>query len=388
MKQIKHLVVISTNYPCPAKPTYGTFVQQITHSFARNGLNCTVLQPIPFHKVWKRKQYPYHNIETVQGGKVVHVYRPSYFSVSSRDGFQRLGPLNPCIWNLWFFAQAIVRCMKSEKFTADAFYGHFMYPSGVTACKIAKSIDRPAFPCVGEGEFWTVRKYGEKHARRFMRNATGILANSSELKCKLVNELQQDPEKIGVFPNGTDFTRFKAKDRAQARTQLGLPEDQFLICSVGNFLYKKGISRVGEAIQGLKDVHGVFIGSGPDAPKNDNIAFCGRVAHDKLPLYLSAADVFVLPTMIEGSCNAIVEAMACGLPIISSKGPFNDDLLSPEMSIRIDPLNIGEIRAAILKLRDDPDLRQSMAQACLERSKQFDVNDRAKKIIAFMEQRM
>ena len=99
---------------------------------------------------------------------------------------------------------------------------------------------------------------------------------------------------------------------------------------------------------------------------------------------LSACDVFVLPTLREGCCNAIIEAMACGLPIVSSDRAFNDDLLTDELSIRVDPMDVDAIRDAIIELRDNPTKREQMGVAALERAKLFDVNDRAKRILQFM----
>ena len=117
------------------------------------------------------------------------------------------------------------------------------------------------------------------------------------------------------------------------------------------------------------------------------MALCRRVTHEEMPALLSACDVFVLPTLIEGSCNALVEAMACGLPIVSSTGEFNDDVLDESMSIRIDPLDVAAIRAAIVRLRDDPALRARMAAEALRRSRLFDVDDRARRMLAFMAER-
>ena len=158
--------------------------------------------------------------------------------------------------------------------------------------------------------------------------------------------------------------------------------------AAGNFLWKKGIVRVGQAIEGLANVAGVFAGSGPVPPTASNMALCRRVEHAEMPALLSACDVFVLPTLIEGSCNALVEAMACGLPIISSNGEFNDDVLEDSMSIRIDPLDVAAIRQAIIRLRDDAALRARMAVAAQQRALRFDINDRARRMLAFMKKRM
>lgn len=110
--------------------------------------------------------------------------------------------------------------------------------------------------------------------------------------------------------------------------------------------------------------------------------------HDDVPLYLNAADVFVLPTLQEGCCNAVVEAMACGLPIISSNLPFNWDVLNLDNSIMVDPLNVEEIKQAIIKLRDDVQLRLAMSCAALEKAKELTIQERAAKILSFIQSRM
>ena len=148
--------------------------------------------------------------------------------------------------------------------------------------------------------------------------------------------------------------------------------------------------RVSKAIEGIpeNDVYSIFIGEGPEEPNNPNILFKGKVTHNDVPLYLNAADVFVLPTLQEGCCNAVVEAMACGLPIISSNLPFNWDVLNMDNSIMVDPLNVEEIKQAIIKLRDDVQLRLAMSCAALEKAKELTIQERARKILSFMQQRM
>ena len=108
------------------------------------------------------------------------------------------------------------------------------------------------------------------------------------------------------------------------------------------------------------------------------------VPHDELFYYLNAADFFVLPTLAEGCCNAIVEAMACGLPIVSSNLPFNDDILDESNSIRIDPLNVGELTDAMRKLMHEKELCKTLSEGSLVRSNSLDIEERAKKIYRFI----
>lgn len=123
-------------------------------------------------------------------------------------------------------------------------------------------------------------------------------------------------------------------------------------------------------------------------PTCRNILFMGTLPHDRIGEYLSMADVFVLPTLAEGCCNAIIEAMACGLPVISSNLPFNDDTLDETNSIRIDPNDIEAIKSAINTLFADKELREKLAQGALETASKLKIENRTKNIIAFIEEKI
>jgi len=96
--------------------------------------------------------------------------------------------------------------------------------------------------------------------------------------------------------------------------------------------------------------------------------------------------VFVLPTLAEGCSNAIVEAMACGLPIISSDLPFNKDILDNQNSILVDPMNINKIALTIKELKENPQKRKEMSDFSIIKVKELSLGNRAYKILCFIQQ--
>ena len=94
----------------------------------------------------------------------------------------------------------------------------------------------------------------------------------------------------------------------------------------------------------------------------------------------------MLPTLNEGCCNAVVEAMACGLPVVSSNRPFNWDILNAENAIMVEPTDINAIRNAIQLLKADTPMRQAMAHASLASAESLNLENRSSRIINFFKQ--
>jgi teichuronic acid biosynthesis glycosyltransferase TuaC len=385
----RHIVFVASGYPALHTPYDGVFVRQFVEAVARTGVKCTVVHPVAVHRCRRHDWFPHQAVERLPGGEQVVVLRPRFLSLSARASFARLGLLNPSFATLRSFAASVRRAMRQHALHPDALYGHFLSCAGPSVAMIGAELKIPAFVGMGESMDtnampWSVRCYGTTRVRRLLTPATGIIANSSLLARWARDVLGFAPERIAMLPNGTDLSRFRPKDKHRARQLWGLPSDRFLVACVGRFSHRKGQARVLEAVRALDNTGVVFIGEGIPYPLDNHVLHNRPLNHDQLPGLLAACDAFVLPTLQEGSCNAIIEAMACGLPIVSSNAEFNDDLLTDDMSIRVDALNVREIRSAIALLRGDSARRRQMAQAALVRSSLFDVNQRARRVLDWM----
>ena len=122
--------------------------------------------------------------------------------------------------------------------------------------------------------------------------------------------------------NGVDMTIFRPAeedDRRGLRSRLGWPEDRFVALFVGRFVAKKGLETVRWLAAGLPAVRWIFIGWGREDPLRwglENICCQGILDHSTLADYYRAADLLVLPSIIEGFPLVVQEAMACGTPAL------------------------------------------------------------------------
>ena len=176
------------------------------------------------------------------------------------------------------------------------------------------------------------------------------------------------------------------RDKSKARDRLGLPQDKFIVGFCGSFDDRKGILRLQKAIDNINDENVVLAacGKGECNPTSDKLVWNGPINHEELSWFYSSLDVFAFPTYFEGCCTAIVEAIACGCPIISSNRSFNDEICNSKNSILLDPDDIQAMQNSILSIKRDKGKQFEMSKSSLEKAKDLSLNIKAIKMINFM----
>jgi glycosyltransferase involved in cell wall biosynthesis len=179
---------------------------------------------------------------------------------------------------------------------------------------------------------------------------------------------------IEVIPCGTDIENFQAIPKSEARSQLGFKPDQQIALYVGRFDPRKGIETLVRACAQLQenpDLHLVIVG-GSDPTQLDGqerlrietiveglglseqTTFVGRVGHDRLPLYYTAADVCVIPSHYEPFGLVAIEAMACGTPVVASAvGGLKFSIVPEETGLLVPPQNVEAFADAIKRILSD-----------------------------------
>ena len=368
---MKHVLALSTLYPNPVNPRFGTFVARSLEALAKRGdWRVTVVSPIGLPPLALGRYRPLAGLpaESEDGGITIH--RP-HFTLIPRIGARR---------NASAIARAVlplVRRIHAET-PIDILDAQFFFPDGPAAAEVAKAIGLPlSIKARGSDiSFWGDFDFARQQMLSAARYAKGLLAVSRDLAGQMA-AMGMDATKITVHYTGLDRDRFRPFEHTQLRAQLSrelgfdLPDNAPLLACVGALIQRKGQDI---AITALRDIPGarlVLIGKGEDEARlralaasegmADRVHFAGSIDHNLMPLILSAADVMVLPTVSEGLANAWVEALACGTPVVTSDVGGARELIASDTAGRLVSRNPQAVAAGVNAVLNNPPAREAVA---------------------------
>jgi glycosyltransferase involved in cell wall biosynthesis len=326
-----NVLTISTLYPNESQPVHALFVEQRVRAMAKR-FPVRVVCPIPWFPITQgmaryrhRKRIPLR--ETRHG---IEVHYPRFVSVP-----RFLKPLDgvflalTCLWTAW-------RLRGTFRF--DRIDANLAFPDGWGAIFVGRLFgapvtitlrghdvnDLPQFPVRRRQVAWALRRAG------------AVFAVADALRDGAI-QLGAAPANTFTIGNGVDPEKFRPIDRAEARRALGLPLDAPLVLSVGHLVERKGFhhlvnawSRVRERLPNARLV--IVGGPGEEGDFSQRLArtisekgmgafvtLPGAVPHEQLATWFSAADVLCLASEKEGRANVLLEAIACGTPIVATR---------------------------------------------------------------------
>lgn len=244
----------------------------------------------------------------------------------------------------------------------DCLFGSWGYPDAVAVAAIARLTGRPMIAKVHGSD---VNVFTQEPARRrqicwALGRSAHVVAVSQALATRLV-ELGVDGRRIAVLYNGVDPSRFYPVPQPQARRELGYAEEDRIILFVGNVQASKGCMELVQAFAKLRQrvprLKLVFVGAGPQQKAlasecssfgmADDVTFAGRLAHDQIVRWFGAADVFCLPSHAEGVPNVVLEAMACGTPVVATRVGGIPEVLPAYAGVMVPPKNVDALDEAL-----------------------------------------
>ncbi len=239
---------------------------------------------------------------------------------------------------------------------------------------------------------WFLTKIWSAVAVRLMKHCTVLLVNNEEVK-SFYESYGISSKKLKVVPSAIDLRKFKRHllSKEEAKEYLGLAhlKNVVIIGFVGALRPEKNVETLvkafGELMKSLSGVkvHLIIIGDGPMKPnlkkhvKEQGVdcytSFLGYIPDAYR--FLNAIDVFVLPSLSEGSPFSLLEAMACGKAIIASDIPAIREIVEDgKEALLFDPDNPHQLKNLMLTLYNNPKLRKKLGENARRKAKQYDVN--------------
>ncbi len=227
---------------------------------------------------------------------------------------------------------------------------------------------------------------------QILEEAQCVVATSPQEEASL-RQMVSSLGNVQMIPCGTNLQTFRAIPRADARAQLGIGKQEKVVLYVGRFDPRKGIETLVRSFanlvhSGLESVRLIIVG-GSEAGQadgierdrisalvdqlgiTDSVTFAGRVGHDALPTYYTAADVSVIPSHYEPFGLVAIEAMACGTPVVASDvGGLKFTVLPEETGLLVPPQDVAGFEQAIARVLGDEIWAKKLRKRASERVQQ------------------
>ena len=226
---------------------------------------------------------------------------------------------------------------------------------------------------------------------RFKRAGLGLALRNADAVIALTKDMKREIQKICnreiiVIPNGIDLERFQNLSREEARNKLQIKADDKIIIFVGSLRPVKGVKYLIKAMKIVRqkepNARLILIGNGEekqdlvkltgDLNLGNLITFVGKIPNEKVPEYMAASNVFVLPSLSEGFPLVSLEAMACGLPIVVSRVCGLPEIVEDgKNGFLVESGNPEQIAEKVLLLLEDDELRERMSRNNKEKVKDY-----------------
>jgi glycosyltransferase involved in cell wall biosynthesis len=259
------------------------------------------------------------------------------------------------------YAASIAPSLARYRNKVDVVLGTWAYPDGFAAVLAARLLGVPAVVKLHGSDINLIAKEpGPRWLTAWaLPQAARVVAVSRALGDEVV-ALGVQRERVAIVMNGVDGELFKPRDREAARGELGLPAGP-LVLYVGNLKPEKGVLDLGTAwshvLRHAPDATLVVVGDGPlgdelaavTSAHGERVRLIPRQPLERVPLYMAAADVVVLPSHSEGTPNVALEALASGRRVVASAvGGVPDLITSPTLGTLVPPRDPDALAAALV----------------------------------------
>lgn len=366
-----NILAITTLYPNKIQFRHGVFVETRLNKLNENeNIRFTVIAPVPWFPI-KSKLFPHYSkfadVPFYEQRHDIAVYHPRYIVV----------PKIGMIFTPFFLAFSIYRQLnwlmgQGEKF--DVIDAHYYYPDGVSAAIISQLFKLPLTITARGTDINLIPNFSLP--KKMILWASGVakynLAVCNALRLRMI-EIGINANNTKVFRNGVDLSLFKPIEKEQLRRKW--QTNNKLLLSVGYLIERKGHHLVIESLLHLPGYDLFIVGGGDWESKLKNLAiqlgvesrvrFLGELEQSQLPELYNCADALVLASSREGWANVLLEAMACGTPVVATNIWGTPEVVqTPESGVLCQERSAQGIADAVISLFNNyPDCQKTREYA-------------------------
>ncbi len=336
-----NLLVITTLYPNRVQTRHGIFVETRLQKLLASdpAMAATVIAPVPWFPLkWRKfgRYADYAKVPAVEQRNGISVYHPRYLVL----------PKIGMLLTPFLLARSIKKCvarLKRKQLEYQLVDAHYFYPDGVAVARLASYLAAPLFVTARGSDINLIAQLPgpQRKILTAVDHIDAAIAVSDALKERMI-ELGIPAEKVHVLKNGVDTDFFRLQDQQALRARWGLKTKTLLM--VGNLVPEKRPLAMLEALNKTQDCDLLIAGNGPlkrnlvDASVKlglqHRVTFLGNVDQTELMSLYNAADGLVLPSAREGLPNVLLEAIACGCPVLAADvGGVKEIINSPDTGV-------------------------------------------------------
>lgn len=354
------LLIVTSQFPIAGEPNRGRPIYQTVRELSKLA-DVRVLSPVATYPRWAtprsylfRASDPAH---TLPDCDVRYVEYPAL-------------PLLTRPLNGWLCARTLHAPLRA--FAPDVVLSYWLYPDAFGAMHAARRAGLPLVVGARGSDLRVRDAVSRRLTRPVLHAAQRILVVSEDLGRVAARDYHADPARIRAIPNGCDATIFHPRDRNEARVALGIDAAAELVVYVGRLVPEKGLRELLDAMSALAPqrpkLQLALVGEGPMRAELEVLALKMQVATDptrrvhlagaqgphEVARWMAASDLVTLPSYSEGHPNVLVEALACGRPVVATPVGGIPEVVDADCGLLVAARDPGALAAGLRDALDRP----------------------------------
>lgn len=368
--------MLSHMYPSPISWTAGIFVHEQCMALRALGHDVRVVSPTGWAPPLVRR---YATTRQVPGTAVHQGIPVLYPRMLSLPG-ARLGRRN-CEAMLTALRRPLKRVYARWPF--DVIHAHMVVPDGWAAARIGAELGVPVVATAHRADVLDVPARSPADAARVGEAVEMVdqICAVSRVVADAAENLGRPRRPIRVVANGADAENCRPWLASECRAQFDLPRSGQLVSYVGKLVPRKGVDTLIEAMgllaarpqgapflaaAGVGELRESLLARAAELGIADRVTFPGKVDHTQVGRWMSAGDVFVLPSLSEGLPTVVCEAMNCGIPVVATAVDGTPEIVRDgQTGILVPPRDPRALADALARVLDEPGTRAAMGMEAL-----------------------